>query len=109
MLQKFGLEYNNVTFIVPSMHCNAHGHRCKRLFHPDRNPIVGRVDGEACERCWANLSKVHSIVKNQLKVNRTLQLQDLLWYQFQKTGGLHMLKKLMDKFIRLSTEISEKR
>jgi hypothetical protein len=102
----YRLDYSNVNFLAPSMHCNAHGHRCKRLFHPDRNPVVGRIDGEACERCWSNLSKVHSIVKNQLKVNRTSQLQDLLWHQVQKASRLHPVKKIMDKFIRLNTEIS---
>jgi hypothetical protein len=109
MLNKYQVDYANIDFLVPSMHCNAHGYRCKRLFHPDRNPIVGRVDGEACERCWADLSKVHSIVLNQNKCNRTLQLQDLLWNQLQRVADISIVEMLMRKYLRLQPSISQKR
>jgi hypothetical protein len=109
MNNKFNCDYSNVTFLVPSMHCNAHGYRCMRVFHPERNPVVGKVDGEACERVWAHLSKVHSIVKNQLKMNRSLQLQDLLWFSFQRSASLDNVTKLISKSNKLLNEISQKR
>lgn len=103
------MGYDNVEFLIPSMHCNAHGYRCRRLFHPERNPVVGRIDGEACERCWADLSKVHSIVLNQLKSNRTLQLQDLLWNQLQRVAEVSTVERLMDKYVRALPSIVQKR
>ena len=45
-----------VTYLVPKFHLPAHIEACNLLFSFNLTPGVGRTDGEAPERGWANIN-----------------------------------------------------
>jgi hypothetical protein len=52
-----------ITFFVPKFHLPAHIERCQTLFSFNFKRGVGRTDGEAPERGWANINPVASSTK----------------------------------------------
>jgi hypothetical protein len=103
--ERSDLEYQNIQFLLPSFHCNAHGLKCIRLYHRERNPAVGLCDGEASERNWSQLIKIEHIVKNQAAENRILQIQDQLWFLHQRSENLDFVLNLIKKRTRLLKDI----
>ena len=52
------LEGKTVTFLVPKFHLPAHVSKCQTAFSFNFTPQVGRTDGEAPERGWADINPV---------------------------------------------------
>ncbi|KAF7324472.1 CxC2 domain-containing protein [Mycena kentingensis (nom. inval.)] len=50
-------------FLIPKFHLPAHIERCNIEFLFDLTPYVGRTDGEAPERGWANINPLASSTK----------------------------------------------
>lgn len=53
---KDGTKY--IVFLVPKFHLPAHIELCNILFSFNLTPFVGRTDGEAPERGWANANRL---------------------------------------------------
>ncbi|KAG2750180.1 hypothetical protein P692DRAFT_20874680 [Suillus brevipes Sb2] len=56
-------ENKLVRFFVPKFHLNAHVQSCQTAFSFNFGKNVGRTDGEAPERGWANINRVASSTK----------------------------------------------
>ncbi|KAH7906698.1 hypothetical protein BJ138DRAFT_1219360 [Hygrophoropsis aurantiaca] len=65
-----------VTFFVPKFHLPAHIAACHTVFSFNFIPGVGRTDGEAPERGWANINPVASSTKEMGPGNRRDTLDD---------------------------------
>ncbi len=89
--------YNQVSFLVPSFHCNAHGINCIRRYHVERNPCAGLCDGEASERIWSQLIKIDTIVRNQAEENRILQIEDQLWHVHERSDTIQFIQSIFKK------------
>jgi hypothetical protein len=59
----FSRENKIVRFLVPKFHLNAHIHACQVAFSFNYTYGVGRTDGEAPERGWANINRVATSTK----------------------------------------------
>ncbi|KAF8444074.1 hypothetical protein L210DRAFT_3611327 [Boletus edulis BED1] len=57
------LSEKKLTFFVPKFHLPAHIDKCQTTFSFNFIPGVGRTDGEAPERGWANINPVASSTK----------------------------------------------
>ena len=53
----------SVVFLVPKFHLPAHIPRCQVAYSFNFTPHVGRTDGEAPERGWANINPAASSTK----------------------------------------------
>ena len=53
----------SATFLVPKFHLPAHIEKCQTSFSFNLTPHVGRTDGEAPERGWADIEGVASSTK----------------------------------------------
>jgi hypothetical protein len=56
-------EQLDFTLLVPKFHLNAHVEKCRTEFSFNLEPGVGRTDGEAPERGWANTNRLASSTK----------------------------------------------
>lgn len=56
-------ESKDITFLVPKFHLPAHVMECQWLFSFNLVRGVGRTDGEAPERGWANINPAASSTK----------------------------------------------
>ncbi|KAG1846721.1 hypothetical protein C8R48DRAFT_750579 [Suillus tomentosus] len=56
-------ENKTIRFFVPKFHLNAHIQQCQTTFSFNFGKNVGRTDGEAPERGWANINRVASSTK----------------------------------------------
>lgn len=108
-LEQSPLDYGNITFLVPSFHCNAHGIKCIKLYHRESHSAVGLCDGEASERNWSHLVKIEHIVKNQAAENRILQIQDQLWFTHQRTEDIKFVLKLIKRRHELVRDLPQLR
>ncbi|KAH7905178.1 hypothetical protein BJ138DRAFT_1231765, partial [Hygrophoropsis aurantiaca] len=72
------LDYQSksINFLVPKFHLPAHVDRCQTNFSFNFVPGVGRTDGEAIERGWANINPVASSTKEMGPGNRRDTLDD---------------------------------
>jgi hypothetical protein len=59
----FGPDGHYFVFLVPKFHLPAHVDKCQTSFSFNLTPGVGRTDGEAPERGWANINRVSSSTK----------------------------------------------
>jgi hypothetical protein len=50
-------------YFVPKFHLAAHIEACQTMFSLNWSPGVGRTDGEAPERGWANINRVATSTK----------------------------------------------
>ena len=57
------LDSKHITFFVPKFHLPAHVQACQTKFSFNFIPGVGRTDGEAPERGWANINPAASSTK----------------------------------------------
>lgn len=66
----------HVTFLVPKFHLPAHIEECQTAFSFNFTPGVGRTDGEAPERGWANINPIASSTKEMGPGSRRDTLDD---------------------------------
>ncbi|KAG1817907.1 hypothetical protein EV424DRAFT_1472791 [Suillus variegatus] len=59
----FARENKTIRFFVLKFHLNAHIQQCQTTFSFNCGKNVGRTDGEAPERGWANINRVASSMK----------------------------------------------
>lgn len=64
------------TFVVPKFHLAAHVAKCQTAFSLNYTPCVGRTDGEAPERGWADINHVASSTKEMGPGSRRDTLDD---------------------------------
>ncbi|KAF7322140.1 CxC2 domain-containing protein [Mycena kentingensis (nom. inval.)] len=57
------VPHRRYVFLIPKFHLPAHIERCNIDFSFDLTPHVGRTDGEAPERGWANVNPLASSTK----------------------------------------------
>ncbi|KIK34338.1 hypothetical protein CY34DRAFT_98209 [Suillus luteus UH-Slu-Lm8-n1] len=101
------LNHNNkkITFFVPKFHLPAHIQQCQTRFSFNFTPGVGRTDGEAPERGWANINPVASSTKEMGPGARRDTLDDFFgdWNWRKITNLRHtMLRKMKDALPELS-------
>ncbi|KAH7907679.1 hypothetical protein BJ138DRAFT_1116497 [Hygrophoropsis aurantiaca] len=88
-----------ITYFVPKFHLPAHISSCQVKFSFNFIPGVGRTDGEAPERGWANMNPVSSSTKEMGPGNRRDTLDDHFgdWNWKKVTSfGKSMLRKMKD-------------
>ncbi|KAF8838866.1 hypothetical protein BDN67DRAFT_982204 [Paxillus ammoniavirescens] len=85
-----------VTFLVPKFHLPAHIEKCQTSFSFNFLPGVGRMDGEAPERGWANINPIASSTKEMGPGARRDILDDNFRHSNWKIANLRvsMLEKL---------------
>ena len=66
----------SVVFLVPKFHLPAHIPRCQVAYSFNFTPHVGRTDGEAPERGWANINPAASSTKEMGPGTRRDTLDD---------------------------------
>ncbi|KAF7971367.1 hypothetical protein HWV62_21322 [Athelia sp. TMB] len=69
-------EKLDFTFVVPKFHLAAHVARCQTAYSLNFTPGVGRTDGEAPERGWADIGHVASSTKEMGPGSRRDTLDD---------------------------------
>ena len=65
-----------INFFVPKFHLSAHIETCQTRFSLNWSPGVGRTDGEAPERGWANINQVATSTKEMGPGSRRDVLND---------------------------------
>lgn len=75
---EFHLDHEQLKFIfvVPKFHLAAHVARCQTAYSLNYTPGVGRTDGEAPERGWADINHVASSTKEMGPGSRRDTLDD---------------------------------
>jgi hypothetical protein len=97
---QFDPEGKTINFFVPKFHIAAHIESCQTQFSFNWTPGVGRTDGEAPERGWANINRVASSTKEMGPGARRDTLNDHFsdwnWKKITALGecGCSMLKLL---------------
>ncbi|KAF8868419.1 hypothetical protein BD779DRAFT_1460905 [Infundibulicybe gibba] len=84
-------------FLVPKFHLPAHVKACQSTFSFNYNPHVGRTDGEAPERSWADANLAASSTREMGPGSRRDMLNDHFGHRnWRKTTeiGLSLLRKL---------------
>ncbi|KAF7967195.1 hypothetical protein HWV62_35598 [Athelia sp. TMB] len=69
-------EHLKFTFVVPKFHLSAHVKKCQTAYSLNFTPGVGRTDGEAPERGWADINHVASSTKEMGPGSRRDTLDD---------------------------------
>jgi hypothetical protein len=78
-----------VVFLVPKFHLPAHIEKCQKQFSFNLTPHVGRTDGEAPERGWANSNPLSSSTKEMGPGSRRDTLDDHFGdWNYKKVIGL---------------------
>jgi hypothetical protein len=78
-----------VVFLVPKFHLPAHTEKCQKQFSFNLTPHVGRTDGEAPERGWANSNPLSSSTKEMGPGSRRDTLDDHFGdWNYKKVIGL---------------------
>jgi hypothetical protein len=74
----YWMDYDNKTvkFLVPKFHLPAHIEKCQVDFSFNLTKNVGRTDGEAPERGWANINPIASSTKEMGPGSRRDTLDD---------------------------------
>ncbi|KAG5650682.1 hypothetical protein H0H81_011391, partial [Sphagnurus paluster] len=89
----------SMIFLVPKFHLPAHIEACNLLYSFNLTPGVGRTDGEAPERGWANINLVAQSTKEMGPGSHRDTLDDHFnnwnWKKITRFGPL-MLKKLRE-------------
>ena len=70
----------NIVFAVPKFHLPAHIKRCQTAFSFNFLPQVGRTDGEAPERGWADINPVAASTREMGPGSRHDTLDDHFGY-----------------------------
>ncbi|KAG2118601.1 hypothetical protein DEU56DRAFT_761146 [Suillus clintonianus] len=97
----FYLDFSSkaITFLVPKFHLPAHIEQCQIDFSFNLSRYVGRTDGEAPERGWANINPITSSTKEMGPGSRRDTLDDYFgdwnWKRCIWLGRL-LARKLVD-------------
>ncbi|EIW79765.1 hypothetical protein CONPUDRAFT_34829, partial [Coniophora puteana RWD-64-598 SS2] len=93
-----------IRFFVPKFHLPAHIARCQMRFSFNWMPGVGRTDGEAVERGWANINPVATSTKEMGPGHRIDTLDDYFGdWNWKKVIGLgELLKRRLEEAIPAS-------
>ncbi|KAG1719215.1 hypothetical protein EDB19DRAFT_1648528, partial [Suillus lakei] len=98
----FDREKKHLRFFVPKFHLNAHVPTCQTRFSFNYSKGVGRTDGEASERGWANINQVATSTKEMGPGSRRDTLDDNFsdwnWKKVTMLGRT-LLHKLKDAVI----------
>lgn len=73
---RFNQDGKVIKFFVPKFHLAVHIEVCQTEFSFNWTPGVGRTDGEAPERGWANMNRVASSTKEMGPGSRRDTLND---------------------------------
>lgn len=73
---QFDREKKHIRFFVPKFHLNAHIPACQTRFSFNYSKGVGRTDGEAPERGWANINRVATSTREMGPGSRRDTLDD---------------------------------
>ena len=85
------LDGKKVIFLVPKFHLPAHVASCQTSFSFNLIPKVGRTDGEAPERGWANINPVSTSTKQMGPASRRETIDDHFGdWNHKKVIGLGM-------------------
>ncbi|KAG6836119.1 hypothetical protein H0H93_011191 [Arthromyces matolae] len=94
-----GASIKHITFLVPKFHLAAHIEACNLLFSFRLANGVGRTDGEAPERGWANINLIAQSTKEMGPGSRRDTIDDFFndsnWKKTTKFGP-QMLKKIRE-------------
>jgi hypothetical protein len=95
-------------FLIPKFHLPAHIEACNILFSFDLTPFVGRTDGEAPERGWANANPLAASTKEMGPGSRRDTIDDHFndW-NWKKTIALG--QTMLTKIKKAAPEMVEKR
>ncbi|KAJ7251255.1 hypothetical protein C8J57DRAFT_1078120 [Mycena rebaudengoi] len=95
-------------FLIPKFHLPAHIEACNILFSFDLTPFVGRTDGEAPERGWANANPLAASTKEMGPGSRRDTIDDHFndW-NWKKTIALG--SAMLTKIKKAAPEMVEKR
>ncbi|KAG1726126.1 hypothetical protein EDD22DRAFT_982820 [Suillus occidentalis] len=89
---QFNRENKTVRFFVPKFHLKAHIQSCQTTFSFNFSKWVGRTDGEAPERGWADINRVATSTREMGPGNRRDTLDDHFGdWNWKKTTMLGML------------------
>jgi hypothetical protein len=77
-----------IVFLVPKFHLPAHIELCNILFSFNLTPFVGRTDGEAPERGWADANRL----ANSTSVSGPGTRRDALDIHFQDANWKKIVK-----------------
>jgi hypothetical protein len=81
--------FASVTFVVPKFHLPAHIVTCQQNFSFNLTPFVGRTEGEAPERGWADINGTASSTKEMGPGSRRDTLDDHFGdWNWKKITGL---------------------
>ncbi|KAF8884033.1 hypothetical protein BD779DRAFT_1538459 [Infundibulicybe gibba] len=82
-------KFENITYLIPKFHLPAHRLLCQATFSFNYTPGVGRTDGEAPERGWANSNGTTSSTKEMGPGSRRDTLDDHFGdYNWRKVSSL---------------------
>ncbi|KIK33966.1 hypothetical protein CY34DRAFT_98770, partial [Suillus luteus UH-Slu-Lm8-n1] len=96
---QFNRENKTVRFFVPKFHLKAHIQSCQTAFSFNFSKGVGRTDGEAPERGWADINRVATSTREMGPGNRRDTLDDHFGdWNWKKTTmlGRTLLRKLKE-------------
>ncbi|EIW81450.1 hypothetical protein CONPUDRAFT_55555, partial [Coniophora puteana RWD-64-598 SS2] len=107
---RFDPSEREFRFLVPKFHLGAHIPKCQINFSFNFTPGVGRTDGEAVERGWANINPVASSTKEMGPGNRRDTLDAFFGdWNWKKLVGLGPLfKRRMKEAVKQSAVHSSK-
>lgn len=90
---RFDHGTKSITFLVPKFHLPAHVSACQTAFSFNLTRGVGRTDGEAPERGWANINPVSAQTKGMGPASRRETIDDHFGdWNHKKVIGFGMLK-----------------
>ena len=72
----FDFNFLDISFVVPKFHLPAHILKCQTAFSFNFTRWVGRTDGEAPERGWADINQAASSTKEMGPGSRRDTLDD---------------------------------
>lgn len=89
---QFNCENKTIRYFVPKFHLKAHIQSCQTAFSFNFSKGVGRTDGEAPERGWADINRVATSTREMGPGNRHDTLDDHFGdWNWKKTTMLGML------------------
>lgn len=70
------LDVSIIEFLIGKMHCLCHVEKCQWCYNLHFRNNVGRMDGEAAERLWAELNQAAGSTKQMTPGHRDETLDD---------------------------------
>ncbi|KAF7372487.1 hypothetical protein MVEN_00110400 [Mycena venus] len=105
---QFKEDKKYIVFLVPKFHLPTHIELCNILFSFNLTPFVGRTDGEAPERSWADTNRL----ANNTSVSGPGAPRDTLDHHFQDSNWkkiVHVGRDLLEKIQKYVPQMLETR